>query len=78
MLTRRVKVLKSDQIDVAGTIQISPFTCSSQPLSAPQAGAAGASVQQARIVQSNQEFAILEVVCGCGCKSHIQCHYANT
>jgi hypothetical protein len=32
---------------------------------------------QARIVESNSDYAILEIVCSCGCKTHIQCNYAN-
>lgn len=78
MLSKPVRVIKRDQIDIGGTVQLSPFTAAGRATASAAALASGAVPQQARIVQSNQNFAILEVVCGCGCKSHIQCHYENT
>ena len=77
MLSKPVRVIKGDQIDIDGTVQLSPFTAAGRATASPSALPSGAVSQQARIVQSNQNFAILEVVCGCGCKSHIQCDYAN-
>ena len=42
------------------------------------APATSASVpQEARVIESNSEYAILEVICGCGNKMHIQCNYGD-
>jgi hypothetical protein len=39
--------------------------------------APGSQPQQVRIVESNSEYAIIEVTCSCGSKSYIQCNYAD-
>ncbi len=33
--------------------------------------------RQARVVESNSDYAILEVVCSCGNKMHIQCNFGD-
>lgn len=32
---------------------------------------------QAKIVETNPEFAILEITCSCGTKTHVRCEYNN-
>ena len=32
---------------------------------------------QVRIVENHPEFAVVEVTCGCGTKTHIRCEYPN-
>lgn len=33
--------------------------------------------QQARVIESNSDYAVLEVVCSCGNRMHIQCNYGS-
>jgi hypothetical protein len=81
MLPKRVQVIKQNQIEVSGTVRLAPAVGVSPMMSrmsshTPGMGAPGAA-QQARIIESNSEYAILEITCSCGCKSHIQCNYGN-
>ncbi len=32
---------------------------------------------QVRIVENHPEFAVMEVTCGCGAKTHIRCEYTD-
>lgn len=32
---------------------------------------------QVRILENHSEFAVLEVTCGCGAKTHIRCEYTD-
>jgi hypothetical protein len=32
---------------------------------------------QAKIVETNPEFAVLEITCSCGTKTHVRCEYNN-
>ena len=32
---------------------------------------------QAHIVENHLEFAVIEVICGCGAKTHIKCQYPD-
>ena len=81
MLPKRVQVIKQNEIEVSGTVRLSPFfggsaMTSRMPSRMPVGGGPG-TAQQARIIESNSEYAILEITCSCGCKSHIQCNYGN-
>ena len=38
---------------------------------------ATSSLAQVRIVENHPEFAVLEVACGCGAKTHIKCEYSD-
>ncbi|MBN1818893.1 MAG: hypothetical protein JW828_16135 [Sedimentisphaerales bacterium] len=80
-MTREViTVLQAENVRVHGTVLL-PTRAPQAPVrtaAAPQAPShAPASPQQARVVESNTEYAILEVVCSCGAKMHIQCNYGN-
>lgn len=37
----------------------------------------GHNTAQAKIVETNPEFAILEITCSCGTKTHVRCEYNN-
>jgi tRNA-dihydrouridine synthase len=41
------------------------------------AAAGDSTAQEARIVESNDEYAVIEIVCGCGGKSFVQCNFGN-
>jgi hypothetical protein len=80
MLPKRIRVIKRDQINVKGTFQLSlpeTVTAGKVPLPINNPAASDGQLAQARILESHEGYAVLEVVCGCGCKNHIQCHYAN-
>jgi len=78
MLPRRVQVLKQHQVEIRGSVCLSPGAKTQGRVLAPRAGGAVCGVpQQARVIESNSEYAIIEVVCSCGGKSHIQCNYAH-
>jgi hypothetical protein len=79
MLPKRVQVIKRDQIDLQGAVQLSSGTAAGAIDSSMSSGAPASTghKHEARIVESHPDYAILEVVCGCGSKSQIQCHYAN-
>ena len=77
---RRIRLVKHDRVDVNGSIHLGPAGSVAAPV--PQVAAISdpslhSQMQEARLVESTAEYAILEVVCGCGCKSQIQCHYVN-
>ena len=80
MILRRIRVLKSDQVKVSGTVRLTPGdgapvrTTFSAQADGPRAEAVP---QSARIVESNSDYAVIEVVCSCGVKNHIQCDYAD-
>jgi len=77
---KRIRLVKRDQVDVTGSIQVGPAGVAAQSLlqtAAVPSSLLNARLQEARVIESNPEYAILEVVCGCGCKSQIQCHYVN-
>ncbi|MCE5186610.1 MAG: hypothetical protein LLF76_10845 [Planctomycetaceae bacterium] len=74
MIGKRVKLIKRSDVEVSGSTHL-PESAGARKTVRPPATACAA--QQARIIESNSEYAILEVCCSCGAKSHIQCNYAN-
>lgn len=79
MSRRIVTVLKSAQVLVSGSVRldIGGVAAPVRTSASIQADAhAGGAAQEARIVESNSEYAIIEITCGCGDKSLIQCNYA--
>ncbi len=80
MESKLVKVLKSDQVLVSGTARldigggIAPVRTATSGQAASHAGFAA---QQARIIESNDEYAVIEVTCSCGAKTHVQCNYSR-
>ena len=80
MIARCVKVMKKRGVTVGGSVRIAPGTGvapvrtkAASRTSSPTAGAP----QQARIIESNAEYAVIELICACGTKSYVQCNYAN-
>jgi hypothetical protein len=78
MLNKRVQVIRKKQIQNGP-----PYVLPSGRY-ASSGGASGRSDScspgepaQARIVESNSDYVILEMVCGCGRKSFVQCNYGN-
>lgn len=79
MLPKRVQVLKHHRVQVSGSVCLSP-AADGGPRPGGQSRAQvqrTGTPQQARVVESNSEYAIIEVTCSCGSKTHIQCNYAH-
>ena len=80
MIGRSVKVMKKDGVKVGGSVRIGP-EIGLAPVRMHSASRAcpptAAVAEQARIIESNAEYAVIEIICACGKKSHIQCNYAN-
>ena len=75
MMHRLVTLLKADTVKmVEQSVVIDP--CASAAASAG-AAAGGSTAQEARIVESNDEYAVIEIVCACGGKSFVQCNFGN-
>ena len=75
MIHRLVTLLKADTIKMAAeSAVVGPggFAAASADAAAGQSVA-----QEARIVESNDEYAVIEIVCGCGGKSFVQCNFGN-
>lgn len=81
MVNRTVKVVKNNQVQVSGSVCLTPTSTAGTLRLKPatsQTDVQTAQVpQEARIIESNNEYAIIEVTCSCGAKSHIQCNYAE-
>ena len=79
-MPKQIRVLKSNQITVSGSVRLTPEaaapvrTAFSARADTPQAGAP---TQSARVVESNSEYAVIEVICSCGNKNHVQCNYTD-
>jgi hypothetical protein len=78
MIHRLVTLLKADTIKMAEQSAVvgQGVLASSAPASA-DAPAGDSIAQEARIVESNDEYAVIEIVCGCGGKSFVQCNFGN-
>ena len=80
MICKLGKVLKSTQVLVSGSVRLdigggmAPVRTATSVQTDTHTSEG---VQEARIIESNSEYAIIELVCGCGGKSHIQCNYGG-
>ncbi|MBE0534101.1 MAG: hypothetical protein IH624_00425 [Phycisphaerae bacterium] len=87
MTKDKVRVIKGDQVRMCGSVCLGLQATSGCTRLIPVGSSASARMpagrkdapapQQARILESNDEYAIIEVTCSCGAKSHIQCNYAS-
>ena len=67
-------ILKGDQVKLEGRLQLHAPRI--QPNA--QQGATAASVaQQARVVESHSESAVIEIICSCGRRTYLKCEYAD-
>jgi len=78
MLPKKITVIKKNRIRMGSPVPLGPTGIISA--AGPPGDAAVDSptaVAQARIVESNSDYVILEMICGCGHKSFVQCNYGN-
>jgi len=66
-------VLKSSEVELQGSfhLDIGPVPAS------PQQTNGAPATPQVHIVENHPDFAVLEITCSCGTKSHIRCEYTN-
>ena len=67
-------ILKSNNVKLEGRFRLDAGQNVPNPVNEKQVTSAPA---QVRIVENHPEFAVLEVACGCGAKTHIRCEYTN-
>ena len=79
MLPNAVTVLRKETASVGASVRLPIGVSASDetPASAAKPAPAGGGAQQARGIESNDEYAILEVTCACGQTMHIQCRYGG-
>lgn len=78
MLGKRIRVLKKNQIQEGSPVCLpAGQTAAAGGAVGDHAGGMTAGPAQARIVESNSDYVILEMICGCGRKSFVQCNYGN-
>jgi hypothetical protein len=78
MIHKPVTVVKNEQVVVEGNICIklgSDIESAVVPTGVASMGPG--EIEQARVIESNEQYAIIEIVCSCGAKSHVQCNYGD-
>lgn len=76
MAYKSIEVIKKEKTRVCGTVRLgtgeknAPVRPSAPARAVPQGSIS------ARLVESNDEYTLIEAVCTCGCKTQIQCRYA--
>ena len=66
------RVLKGSDVKFEGSVQLDAAQLK------PSAQNAASAMPQARIIQNNPEFALIEVTCPCGTRTSLKCEYAVT
>lgn len=70
------RILKSTDVKMDGTFRLeNSVQVPQQQKAKPSSAVAASSAVQARIVESQPQFAVIEVVCSCGTKTLIRCEY---
>jgi len=68
------RILKSNDVRLEGQFRLD---LGQGVPSSVNKGSVTSAKPQVRIMESHPEFTILEVICGCGVKTHIRCEYTN-
>ena len=78
MIHKPITVVKNDQVVVNGNICIKLGATADSPVQSVDSQSMGpGEIEQARVIESNEQYAIIEIMCSCGAKSHIQCNYGD-
>ena len=67
------RVLKANEVRLQGQYQLNVTQAAQSSVAAPKAISG---TPQVRIVENNADHAVMEIICGCGMKTHIRCDYA--
>lgn len=77
MLDKYAEVIKKEHIVMDGSVCISPLgdvnVGSQIPTTIPKSTMTAAS--HVKVIESNNEHAIIEVTCACGSKNQIECNF---
>jgi len=66
------RILKSDKVQLQGQYHLNIAQDSQRPA---LAGRTVSGIPQVRIVENNADYAVLEITCSCGTKTHARCDY---
>jgi hypothetical protein len=78
MIRKPIEIVKKHRVRVGGTVRIGAGEKSVPVRPLTPSGTVPHEPMQARVVESNTDYTVIEVVCSCGQKTHIQCNYAGT
>jgi hypothetical protein len=71
------RIIKGSNVKLEGTFRLDTGMPRSSAAKEPPVSSASQAAQgvQARIIESNPQYAIIEVVCTCGTRTQIRCEY---
>ena len=69
-------IIKGDDVKLEGQFRLD-VTNMKSPMGGPKQTAPALVTPQARIAQSQPEFAVIEVTCSCGKRTDLRCEYAG-
>lgn len=69
-------ILKKDDVELGGQYQLN-LEQSNLEVSEPEQSRATLSEPQARIIENQPGYAVLEVTCSCGAKVCLKCEYSD-
>ena len=71
------RILKSEDVRLEGQFHLDLAQAASAPGGhQPRSGVPAA--PQARVLENNPEYAVIEVTCTCGASTRLRCEYAGT
>lgn len=73
---KTIGVIKKQQAHICGTVRLGAGAQNAPVRPATPSRAVPQGAIQARLIDSNEEYALIEVSCSCGGKTQIQCRYA--
>ncbi|MEN6385872.1 MAG: hypothetical protein ABFD79_11845 [Phycisphaerales bacterium] len=69
------RIIKGSDIKLDGTFRLDAGASQSSSVQPVQRQASSSVPVQARIVESQPQYAIIEVTCSCGTKTHVRCEF---
>jgi hypothetical protein len=68
------RILKGRDVNLKGSLQLDVETAAMSSISKTGAPAV---TPHARIIRTDPQFVVIELVCSCGTKTHLKCSYDN-
>jgi hypothetical protein len=68
------RILKSNDVNLEGSFRIDVGHGAPGPANEKNSASAAAQVS---VIESNSDYALIEIICGCGEKTQIKCEYTN-
>lgn len=72
-----VKILKRDEVKLAGTYKVEIGPIGAASAQADKRPGAAVVPRQVQVVEKHPDYAIIELICSCGGKNRIRCDYAK-